>query len=155
MDFSQFPDPHASVAGDRHTENRPGLMAKIARLWRPRGASEPELSTLARFAGRLIDRKTGRAYSADELGDFIKDYIETSVLGLRTTGEASYDPAFTVGTGEDTTAAITWSGNALFSDRLTIEATGGPSTILMRNHVGTLYELTIDESGELQIQESA
>lgn len=154
MDFSQFPEPHASVAGDRHTENRPGLIARLARLWRPQGAKEQELSTLARFAGRLIDRQTGRAYSADELVAFLQGYIEGSTLNLKTSPENDGSEILTVGINNVVTAAIKGDGSARFSNRVAIEAADGPSYLLMRNYLGTLYELTVDESGELQIQES-
>lgn len=153
MDFSQFPEPHPSVAGDRHTENRPGLIARLARLWRPQGAKEQELSTLSRFAGRVIDRTTGRAYSADELVDFIKGGSQG--FKLRSSAVNGYQEAFTVEWNGSPTAYIAANGEASFSGRLIINADTGASVILMRNHLGTYYELSVDGTGELQIQESA
>jgi hypothetical protein len=70
MNYHDIPDPDQTAEGRSkpNTENSPLSFGNQARKYKPRGAKlEPDVSTLARFAGRLIDRLTGKAYSADEL----------------------------------------------------------------------------------------
>ncbi len=68
LNFQEIPDPDTTVAGRNHPESSsPQSLTKQARLWMPRGAKETPVATLGRFAVRLIDRLTGKAYSADEL----------------------------------------------------------------------------------------
>jgi hypothetical protein len=65
----ELPVPHSTVSGRNNQDKGNQKFSTIARLWRPRNTpfSEPAVSTLARFAGYLIDRETGKAYSADKL----------------------------------------------------------------------------------------
>lgn len=63
-----FPKPSSSFAGSAQRANP--VAQKLANAWRPRGtAMESPMSTLARYALRVIDRVTGEAYSANELAD--------------------------------------------------------------------------------------
>lgn len=71
--FQKLPEPHSTVAGHNNPETSTFSLKKLARLWRPQNVIEPEVSTLARFAGRLIDRVTGKAYSADEFAQKLRD----------------------------------------------------------------------------------
>ena len=66
--FHELPSPHSSVAGINTVDKGNLKPSKIAKKWKPNGApaSEPDVSTVSRFSGRLIDRETGKAYSADE-----------------------------------------------------------------------------------------
>lgn len=67
--FHELPNPHSSVSGVNTSDTGSQKPSRVAEKWRPNGApiTEPKVSTLSRFAGRLIDRLTGKAYSADEL----------------------------------------------------------------------------------------
>lgn len=69
---ADFPAPHATQAGTSKTSGQ--TLAKAAKAWKPKRTNlETPGSTLARFANRLIDRATGRAYSADELATHFAD----------------------------------------------------------------------------------
>lgn len=62
-------EPHRNHRG---SNNADGIgrraFAAVAKLWTPRNASnELPASTVSRYTMRLIDRATGKAYSADEL----------------------------------------------------------------------------------------
>lgn len=63
------PEPDISARGSLNAENpQRRRLAAIAKLWRPKNVTgETPASTLARYAVRLIDRLTGKAYSVDEL----------------------------------------------------------------------------------------
>ncbi len=103
--FHELPIPHSSVAG-RNTNDRGELKpSRVADKYRPEGApQEPEVSTLSRFAGRLLDRKTGKAYSADELAALIlPDIFEVDAI---IPGESA-DGVFSEG-------AITRKGSTLY-----------------------------------------
>jgi len=66
--LADFPIPHSTVAGPANTAGEP--LAASAKAYVPKNTQlETPGSTLARFALRLSDRATGRAYSADELAD--------------------------------------------------------------------------------------
>lgn len=70
MNYHDIPDPDQTTEGRSkiNAESSPLSPAKQAKKYRPKGADlEPPVSTIARFAGRLIDRLTGKAYSADEI----------------------------------------------------------------------------------------
>ena len=73
LNESAFPEPHSSVAGYNNTDRGSAKPSLLAEKWKPKDApvGETPVSTLARFAGRLIDRATGKAYSADELTQLI------------------------------------------------------------------------------------
>ena len=61
-----FPQPAAAWTGAAQRANP--VSHRLAKAWQPRGtAMENLLSTLSRYALRLIDRVTGEAYSADQL----------------------------------------------------------------------------------------
>lgn len=63
------PEPDISVRGSLNAENpQRRRLSAVAKLWRPKNVTgETPASTLARYAVRLIDRLTGKAYSVDEL----------------------------------------------------------------------------------------
>lgn len=63
-----FPQPSSAFAGSATRANP--VSKKLAKAWQPKGTSlENLLATLSRYALRVIDRRTGEAYSADELAD--------------------------------------------------------------------------------------
>lgn len=65
----EVPAPDSDWMRD-HQADAPATrsLTKMARLWRPFGTFfETGAATIARYAHRLIDRTTGKAYSADEL----------------------------------------------------------------------------------------
>lgn len=65
----KLPSPHPDVAGRNTTERKPDeSFAVIAKRYQPKGVeAETTVATVSRFSDRLIDRQTGRAYSADEI----------------------------------------------------------------------------------------
>ena len=66
---NRLPEPHRDFAGNNNTDGVGKRAFKaIAKLWQPRGTTgEEAAATVSRYAQRLIDRLTGKAYSADEL----------------------------------------------------------------------------------------
>lgn len=64
-----LPAPHSSFAGHARKDGvGRRAFAAIAKLWQPRGTTaEPAAATVSRYSLRLIDRVTGRAYSAEEM----------------------------------------------------------------------------------------
>ena len=65
----QLPTPHPDNAGRSLVERiASSSFARIAKLWTPTGANETASASVSRYALQLIDRITGKAYSADELG---------------------------------------------------------------------------------------
>jgi hypothetical protein len=71
-----IPDPAPSIAGNRTLDGtRQTQISSQAAKYRPKNAIlETLASTVSRYAVRLINRKTGEAYSADELPAFISGY---------------------------------------------------------------------------------
>lgn len=69
QDLHKLPNPHSSIAGRNNRDSGDNSSLKRQAVkYRPAGTSAESLvSIVARFAATLIDRKTGRAYSADEL----------------------------------------------------------------------------------------
>lgn len=69
IEENTLPVPDAEFAGlGRKDSFGKRAFSAVAKLWRPRGTSmEPAAATVSRYAMRLIDRKTGKAYAADEL----------------------------------------------------------------------------------------
>jgi hypothetical protein len=65
----QLPNPHPDNAGRGLVERiASSSFARVAKLWTPTGAlNEQPAASVSRFALQLIDRLTGKAYSADEL----------------------------------------------------------------------------------------
>lgn len=65
----EAPAPDATWKQGHDVDAAPrNSLVKKARLWRPAGqVLEAAAATLGRYALRLIDRATGRAFSADEL----------------------------------------------------------------------------------------
>lgn len=112
--FHELPNPHSSVSGVNTTDAGSQKPSRVAEKWRPAGTpiTEPKVSTLSRFAGRLIDRLTGRAYSADELAPLSHTHplSEISQSGA-TTGQVP-----------------TWNGSAWASDTVAFSLTSGPVT---------------------------
>lgn len=69
----QLPEPHSSIAG-RNTLDPSGknAFAAFAAKFRPKNVIlEIVAATVARFALRLIDQSTGKAYSANELAGYL------------------------------------------------------------------------------------
>lgn len=65
--FHRFPEPKDDVSGRNNVNPASFSIRRIAGLWRPAGSlMEPALSTLARFAHRLVS-SDGNAYTADEI----------------------------------------------------------------------------------------
>jgi hypothetical protein len=92
MDFHQLPTPDNSIIGRNRPEPAPGefSLARIAKVLLPRGAADKLVACVSRFACRLLDRQTGKAYSADEL----LTLPGTPVNGVKATGTLSLsDPA--------------------------------------------------------------
>lgn len=65
MPNQSIPDPHFSFRGP--AQKNPGNLDEMAAKWAIPGMLMEPTSTVSLYAGRLIDRETGRAYSADEL----------------------------------------------------------------------------------------
>jgi hypothetical protein len=64
----QLPTPHPDNAGRSLVERiASSSFARIAKLWTPTGANETPSASVSRYALHLIDRLTGKAFSADEL----------------------------------------------------------------------------------------
>jgi hypothetical protein len=78
----QLPFPHPNNAGRNLQESRPAeSFEKRAKLWRPKDVPNENLTaTASRFALQLIDRTTGRAYSADELVDQFGGNVDNSAI---------------------------------------------------------------------------
>jgi hypothetical protein len=77
--FHEIPDPASTVAGRNNRGILTDLTKKIA-LWRPKGAREPGISTIARFAHRVMG-SDGNAYLADELGSGTTETILDKLKG--------------------------------------------------------------------------
>ena len=76
---ADFPAPHSTAAGTANTASK--SLAETAKDYSPKGTHlEPAGSTLARFALRLLDRTTGRAHSADELGLHLRNVTHPIAL---------------------------------------------------------------------------
>ncbi|WP_264501475.1 hypothetical protein [Luteolibacter flavescens] len=82
------------------------MAQKLIKAWRPIGtALENALSTLSRYALRVIDRQTGEAYSADELQRRTVSIRTTPLTGFTILAAAFVDqvhyltPAGTLATG--------------------------------------------------------
>ena len=85
QNYHDFPLPDISVRDRNRLEKGPQSALTVAKSWRPSGAStifEVAIATLCRFALRLVDRTTGRAYSADELEAKILEQVDTTILEL-------------------------------------------------------------------------
>ncbi len=68
--FHQLPAPDSTVAGRNNKDASPSekSFAQLAKHWKPSDTPFEQLvATISRFAHRLVDRTTGKAYSADEL----------------------------------------------------------------------------------------
>jgi hypothetical protein len=65
MPDQNFPSPSTTFRGPR--QSPPKNLADTAAKWAIKGLNLPDASTLALYAGRLVDKETGEAYSADEL----------------------------------------------------------------------------------------
>jgi len=67
--FNEIPKLHGTLTGENNQKPNSDLaIDKMAKNYTPKGfKSEPSLASVSRFAVRLIDRLTGKAYSADEL----------------------------------------------------------------------------------------
>jgi hypothetical protein len=79
--FHEIPDPASTVAGRNNRGILTDLTKKIA-LWRPKGAREPGISTIARFAHRVMG-SDGNAYLADELGSGTTASILDKLKGVK------------------------------------------------------------------------
>lgn len=69
QELHRLPNPHSSVAGRNNRDSGENTSIKRqAAKYRPAGTrSEPLVAIVARFAASLIDKKSGQAFSADEL----------------------------------------------------------------------------------------
>ena len=69
QELHRLPNPHSSVAGRNNRDSGENSSIKRqAAKYRPAGTrSEPLVAIVARFAASLIDKKSGQAFSADEL----------------------------------------------------------------------------------------
>lgn len=67
--FPKLPNPHTDFTGRGFVERKAReAFSRMAKLWTPRGEeNEPTHCTVSRYAQQLIDRATGKAYSADEI----------------------------------------------------------------------------------------
>lgn len=76
-----MPVPDAEFVGISRKDNLgKRAFAAVAKLWRPRGTSmEPAAATVSRYAMRLIDRETGKAYSAEELEEKVLEQVPGEV----------------------------------------------------------------------------
>jgi hypothetical protein len=69
---ADFPAPHSTQAGPANTASE--SLGQAAKAYVPKGTNlEQPGATLSRFALRLVDRATGKAYSADELATHLAD----------------------------------------------------------------------------------
>lgn len=123
---ADIPIPHSSVAGAATATNQ--TLSKAARPWNPKGNSlEQPGATLSRFANRLIDRVTGRAFSADELaGSGVRKAVAADVLAMPTS--ARY-VAKTTGADAE---ALTLADGTFYGQRLNIRLVtdgGGDGTL--------------------------
>ena len=86
--FHELPNPHSSVSGVNTSDAGNQKPSRVAEKWRPAGTpvTEPKVSTISRFAGRLIDRLTGKAYSADELLN--RDITAADITDASASGQA-------------------------------------------------------------------
>jgi hypothetical protein len=145
--------PHSSVAGSANTTTQ--TLAQAARAWTPKGTHlENPGSTLARFANRLIDRVTGRAYSADEFAaggiaaasgiTYTTKTVAASVLAIPITHR--YVAKTTGGTGE----ALTLANGSFLGQELTIRLVtdgGGAGTLTPTTKSG-FTSVVLDDAGE-------
>jgi hypothetical protein len=78
--YHEIPNPDNDAAGRNHHDRGNFSITKNADKWRPAGAppTEPKVSTVSRFAGRLIDRLTGKCYTADEIEGRVKPELVDS-----------------------------------------------------------------------------
>jgi hypothetical protein len=77
--YHEIPEPKPSAAG-RNNRVIADSVRRIASLWRPKGAKEPNISTIARFAHRVMDSE-GNAYTADALGSGTTETILDKLKG--------------------------------------------------------------------------
>lgn len=101
---ADFPAPSSTWSGALHKVLN--VPKALLNAWRPAGTTlEGGVSTLARFANRLIDRVTGDAYSADELQRRFIAVLTTPLTGFTILATPFVDqvhyltPAGTLATG--------------------------------------------------------
>ena len=96
---NQIPDPHVDFAGRNNLDSSgKNSFRRKAKLFAPENTNMEEMvSTVSRYALRLIDRVTGKAYSADEL--------QEKITAAATVGTATIVAALGVPTYADLTAA--------------------------------------------------
>jgi len=99
--YFQPPQPTTSNAGYNFSDPAAeDSLAQQAWKWRPANCqNEPPVSTMTRVALRLVDRKTGESYSADEL---IAEYQQDTYAGIPVNYVAA---VAAVGTA----AGVTWT----------------------------------------------
>lgn len=140
--YHELPVPDNDAAGRNHNDRGQLSITKTADKWRPGDAphTEPKVSTVARFAARLIDRLTGKAYTADQLEARAKPELvadapvnaESATCLLNPSGSTENDILLTADTpgvaGNSLTAAIVVD-DATDRTQLTVAQTGNDITI--------------------------
>lgn len=86
--YHEVPVPSPEAAGRNHADPSSSELSaeRMATQYQPRGASrETKVATLSRFACRLIDRLTGKAYAANDLPEIVqqKTYAGEPVNAVR------------------------------------------------------------------------
>lgn len=124
--FHQIPDPKPEVSG---ANNRAVLtrLRQIISLWRPIGAREPGISTIARFAHRLMG-SDGNAYTADEI--------------IAQGGGTVDNAAVVAAIGENETAILTALGIPTYANLAAANAALSLGQIYFDTALGTLNTAT-------------
>lgn len=108
-----IPDPDIRFRGSR--QRRTSGLLEQAGKWSFPGMLIIRLCSVSLYASRLIDRRTGKAFSADELATAadspVKIAIESAIDGIEGGGEVDW-AAVTAATGSD---AATGSGRFAFN----------------------------------------
>lgn len=95
MHDQAFPLPHAEFRGKSNPSTQD--VTAIAEAWQPKDCDfEQPLSTLSRYALRLIDKETGKAYAADELLELLetkryKPYLDAGPINFTATTPMEID----------------------------------------------------------------
>lgn len=121
MPDQSIPSPHQSFRGP--AQKNPGNLDEMAAKWSIPGMLMEPTATLSLYAGRLIDRQTGRAYSADELLEAggVPDTLEPENLILADLSNTAA-PANTLAYKGDALAkhdGTTVGGNLITQNRIT------------------------------------
>lgn len=91
--FHELPDPHADFhpGSNVDSQGKRGFANK-AKGWKPGNVNlEQPACTVSRYAQRLIDRSTGKAYSADEISELLGFSYDPAITGLTGGGSTKLD----------------------------------------------------------------